>query len=172
MYKQTRRTPESKKNRRWRTDLKNRGRTNLKKNQRSDDEEPTIWRWRTEERSDDEEQHQRTEEGQIWVGNWTIWVWSTRRTQKIVRKKKSELPTCFNFVSMFFIVIIPTSYCLLPTELWSDVEAVMEAGVAAVMEARVGGCHCLCSWRYTERRRRRLIWKKKKKKKKGWNSSL
>ena len=63
-----------------------------------------------------------------------------------MRKKKSELPTCFNFVSMFFIVIIPTSYCLLPAELGSNVAAIMEAGV--------GGCHCLCSWRYTERRRR------------------
>ena len=64
-----------------------------------------------------------------------------------MRKKKSELPTCFNFVSMFFIVIIPTSYCLLlaeaaTAELGSDVATIMEAGVEAVMEAGVGGCHC------------------------------
>ena len=75
-----------------------------------------------------------------------------------MRKKKSKLPTCFNFVSMFFIVIIPTSYCLLPVKavtaklgldvaaiIETKVEAMMEARVAAVMEARVGGCHCLCS---------------------------
>ena len=75
-----------------------------------------------------------------------------------MRKKKSKLPTCFNFVSMFFIVIIPTSYCLLSvkavtTKLGLDVaaiiearvEVVMEARMAAVMEAGVGGCHCLCS---------------------------
>ena len=66
-----------------------------------------------------------------------------------MRKKKSELPTCFNFVSMFFIVIIPTSYCLLPAELGSNVAEIMEAGV--------GGGHCLCSWRYIERRRRRPV---------------
>ena len=73
-----------------------------------------------------------------------------------MRKKKFELPTCFNFVSMFFIVITPTSYCLLlaevaTAELGSDVAMVMEAGVEAVMEARVaaimepgvGGCHCV-----------------------------
>ena len=64
-----------------------------------------------------------------------------------MRKKKSRLPTFFNFVSMFFIVIIPTSYCLLSEEattakLGSDVAMVMEVGVEAVMEAGVGGCHC------------------------------
>ena len=30
----------------------------------------------------------RTEEEQIWLGDWTILFWSTWRTQKIVRKKK------------------------------------------------------------------------------------
>ena len=35
----------------------------------------------------------------------------------------------------------------------SDVAMVMEVGVEAVMEAGVGGCHCLCSWRYTKRKR-------------------
>ena len=71
-------------------------------------------------------------------------------------RKKSELPTCFNFVSMFFIVITPTSYCLLLAEvataelgldvvavMKAGVEAVMEARVAAIMEAGVGGCHCV-----------------------------
>ena len=71
-------------------------------------------------------------------------------------RKKSELPTCFNFISMFFIVIIPTSYCLLLAEvataelgldvvavMKAGVEAVMEARVAAIMEAGVGGCHCV-----------------------------
>ena len=75
-----------------------------------------------------------------------------------MRKKKSKLLTCFNFISMFFIVIIPTSYCLLPVKvvtaklrldvaaiIEARVEAVMEVGVAAAMEAGVGGCHCLCS---------------------------
>ena len=47
----------------------------------------TIWRGR-EEQSDDEEQRRRIEEEQIWVGDWTIWVWFAQRTQNIVRKNK------------------------------------------------------------------------------------
>ena len=58
---------------------------------------------------------------------------------------------------MFFIVIIPTSYCLLSMEATT---AELGSDVAMVMEAGVGGCHCSCSWRYTKRRRRRLIWEK------------
>jgi len=51
-----------------------------------------IWWRRTDlnknQRSNNEEQRRRTEEEHIWVGDWTIWVWFARRTQKIMRKKK------------------------------------------------------------------------------------